>query len=145
MQNRDEIFAQVAKDISVASKDRSTKVGAIIIGPDDELRSAGYNGFARGVNDDVEERHQRPEKYLWTIHAERNAIDNAARAGIATKGCSIYVPALFPCCQCAGSIINAGIVEVVTVEPDLELPKWGEEFKRSIQMFEEAGVKVRFL
>lgn len=138
-------YAKLAEEYASASKDRSTQVGAIIVGPDDEIRSAGYNGFPRGINDDVEERHQRPEKYLWSVHAERNSIDNAARAGIATKGCRIYVPKLFPCPQCAGSIINCGIVEVITCVPDLELPKWGEEFKRSIAMFEESGVKVHFL
>lgn len=145
MRNKDQIFAELAQIFSTASKDRFTQVGAIIVGPDDEIRSAGYNGFPRGVNDDVEERHLRPEKYLWSIHAERNAIDNAARAGTSTKGCRIYVPRLFPCPQCSGSIINCGITEVITCQPDLELAKWGEEFKRSIAMFEEAGIIVRYL
>lgn len=143
MRNADALFSRVAQEFATASKDRSTQVGALIVGPDDEIRSAGYNGFPRGVNDDVEDRHQRPEKYLWTIHAERNAIDNAARAGISTKGCRIYVPKLFPCPQCAGSIINCGINEVVTCKPDLDLAKWGDEFKRSIAMFDEAGILVR--
>lgn len=145
MKNADQIFAKIANDYASASKDRSTKVGALIIGPDDEPRSAGYNGFPRGINDDLDERHERPAKYLWTIHAERNAIDNAARAGIATKGCKIYVPALFPCPQCAGSIINAGITEVITCEPDFDRPTYGDQFRVSVAMFAEAGVTVRIM
>ena len=62
------------------SKDRSTKVGCVVIGPDREVRSMGYNGFPRGINDEIERRHARPDKY--TEHAERNAIYNAARVGV---------------------------------------------------------------
>lgn len=144
MKNADEYFIGFAKHAATRSKDRSTQVGCVVIGPDDEIRMTGYNGFPRGVNDDVEDRHQRPQKYQWTIHSEQNAIANAARVGVSLKGCRIYVPQLFPCATCAGLIIQSGIVEVVAPAPDFDLPKWGDEFRVSVQMFAEADVRVRY-
>ena len=80
--------------------------------PTHEIRSTGYNSFPRGIRDDVPERLERPAKYLWIEHAERNAICNAARAGTATEGCTIYVE-IMPCMDCARAIVQAGICEVV--------------------------------
>ena len=77
----DNRFLSMAKLIATWSRDRSTKVGAVIVGPNREVRSVGYNGFPRGVNDAIESRYERPGKYDWTEHAERNAIYNAARYG----------------------------------------------------------------
>ena len=67
--------------ISQWSKDRSRKCGAIIVDDRNVLISIGWNGFPRGINDDIDARHARPAKYQWTEHAERNAIYNAAAAG----------------------------------------------------------------
>lgn len=129
------------------SKDRATKVGAVIVGPNNEVRSVGFNGFPRGVDDNTEERHARPAKYLWTEHAERNAIYNAARAGIALEGCKIYQP-YWPCARCARAIIQAGIVEVLVPDEGYEEAKaywnerWGEECEVSKEMLVEAGVDM---
>jgi dCMP deaminase len=137
------------------SKDRSTGVGAIIVGPDNEQRSAGYNGFPRGVIDDVDARHDRPLKYEFTEHAERNAIYNAARMGTPLNGCVMYLnwwP--LPCPDCARAVIQSGIIEVIG--PDRPFKSnckgdtnvsgrekdWQESFKTTIRMFSEAGVKV---
>jgi dCMP deaminase len=86
----DKFFMDMAKLVASKSKDRSRKVGCVIVGPDNEVRSVGYNGFPRGIADHIEWRHERPAKYKWTEHAERNAIYNSARAGIRTEGCRIY-------------------------------------------------------
>ena len=75
--NWDQYFFDIVNVVKEKSKDRSTKVGAIIVGPDQGVRSTGFNGFPRGVNDNVDARHERPAKYLYTEHAERNAIYNA--------------------------------------------------------------------
>lgn len=53
------------------------KTGAIVVGPDREIRATGYNGLVRGVNDDIPERMERPTKYDFFEHAERNAVYNA--------------------------------------------------------------------
>jgi dCMP deaminase len=133
-------------DMEVAqwSKDRSRKIGAVIV-KDREIISTGYNGMPRGVNDDIDERHERPEKYHWFIHAEANAIINAARQGKSTLECDMYVN-LFPCDTCAGFIVQAGIKRVFCDSaPDFNDPKFGEAFKRSLVIFEEGGVEVEYL
>lgn len=142
--NWDQYFMTLARHVSSRSKDRSTKVGCVIVGPDNEIRSTGYNSFPRGINDDAEERHARPEKYLWTEHAERNAIYNAARVGVALKGCRAYLP-WFPCMDCARALVQSGIVELIAIQPDLNDPKWGEDFKRVGTLLSEAGVALRFM
>ena len=123
------------------SKDRSTKLGCVIVGPDNEIRTTGYNSFPRGIRDDIEERHQRPEKYDWTEHAERNAIYNAARHGVALKDCKLYVPWL-PCMPCARGIINVGITTVIGYATRLDDPTFARDFPRVRQMFKEAGVQL---
>lgn len=139
----DDYFMALAKLVATRSKDRSTKVGCVIVGPDNEIRSTGYNGFPRGVDDGAEERHQRPAKYLWTEHAERNAVYNAARAGMALKGCRIYLP-WFPCMDCARAIVQSGLVEMICHEPDLNDPKWGNDFANVLTLCAEAGVVIRY-
>jgi dCMP deaminase len=109
----------------------------------------GWNGFPRGVDDDVDERHERPAKYLWTEHAERNAIYNAAAIGAATAGCTMYLP-WYPCTGCARAIIQSGISEVVCVEPDWGDSTYATEFAVTKEMFNDTlsgkyPVKVRFL
>jgi dCMP deaminase len=137
-------FLELTLTIAGWSKDRSRKVGCVIVGPNNEIRATGYNGFPRRVDDRPAERHERPLKYLWTEHAERNAIYNAAYTGISLAGCRIYVP-WYPCIDCARAIVQAGIVELIGVEPDWQDDQWGEGFHVARQMFEEAGIAVRFL
>jgi dCMP deaminase len=138
--NWKDTYFDLVDAIAKKSKDRSTKVGAVIVGPDQEVRSMGYNGFPRNVNDEVDERHQRPLKYKWTEHAERNAIYNAARVGIPLKGCSIYI-SYVPCTDCARAIIQSGINEVVckTLTP---LPGWEEDQAIALEMMTEAGLTI---
>jgi dCMP deaminase len=142
--NWDDYFMGLAGFVSKKSKDRSTKVGCVIVGPDNEIRTTGYNNFPRGVNDDVKERHQRPEKYFWTEHAERNAIYAAARVGTPLKGCRAYLP-WFPCMDCARALVQSGIVEVVGIRPDTTDAKWGADFVRAEALFAEAGVGLRYV
>lgn len=141
----DHRFLDLARHISTWSKDDSTKVGAVIIGPDREVRSTGYNGFPPRVNDTVPERLARPEKYFWTEHAERNAIYFAAMHGVALKGCTIYigaVPPLPPCADCVRAIIRAGIVRVVLEMPDPIPERWAANCRVAMTMLDEAGVEV---
>ena len=77
----DEYFLEICRTVSRRSKDPHTKLGAVVVGPAHEIRATGYNSLVRGIRDDVPERLERPEKYLWMEHAERNAIYNAARHG----------------------------------------------------------------
>jgi dCMP deaminase len=142
--NWDMRFLDLAKHIATWSKDLSTGVGAVIVDNEQRIVSIGYNGFCTGCNDDVQQRYQRPEKYFYTEHAERNAIYNAARIGVSVKNCKLY-STLFPCAECCRAIIQSGITTVITKEPDLEHHKYGKSFKVSLEMFEEVGVKVSYL
>jgi dCMP deaminase len=145
--NWDEYFLDLAVFVSKKSKDKSTKCGCVIVGPSKEIRSTGYNSFPRGLNDDVESRQERPEKYMWIEHAERNAIYNAALAGISLDGCTIYQDWL-PCCDCARAIIQSGI-EFVVVDSGSGKngdskwdERWGEKMSVSQMMLDECGVEL---
>ena len=144
--NWDTRFMLLAHHIAGWSKERGRKVGAVVVGPDKEIRSTGFNGLPRGVNDELEERHSKESgaKYIWSSHAERNAIYNAARVGIPLKGCAIYVP-WFPCVECTKAIIQSGISELVAYQPDMADPRWGADFSIVIEMLTELGVIVRYM
>jgi len=78
----DDYFLNIAENVKLKSKDKRTQIGAVIVGKGNEIVSTGYNSFPRNINDSIEERQVRPEKYYWFEHAERNAIYNAARIGV---------------------------------------------------------------
>lgn len=137
-------FLNIAEQIKLKSKDGSTQIGSVIVGEDNEILSTGYNSFPRGLDDNVPERHQRPEKYLWTEHSERNAIYNAARVGTSLKNATIYLTSGPPCMDCARGIINAGIKKVYCKSTCTTTNKemWEEQQKKSLIMLEECGVEV---
>lgn len=119
------------------SKD-TTKVGAVLIGSDNEVLLTAFNGPPIGV-DDLPERFARPEKYKWASHAEQNIIAFAARNGISTKGKALFVTH-HPCSSCARSIIQAGITTLIVGTGTTHMPK--EEFEVAEQMFKEVNVEV---
>lgn len=127
-------FAQHA---ACKSKD-STQVGAALIGPEGEVRLTGFNGPPKGVLD-LPDRRERPRKYLFASHAEANLVAFAAREGIRTAGCTVYVTH-HPCSACARTLIQAGIGKVVVGTGTTSMPD--EEFEAAATMFREAGVKV---
>lgn len=139
----DERFFQLAQYIGSWSKDTSRGLGAVITTKDNRIVSVGYNGFPSGSNDTIEERYERPQKYDYTEHAERNAIYNAARIGVATMGCTIYV-AWFPCVKCTRAIIQSGIDRIVCTAPDFDNKTFGREFKISQELLIECGVEIIF-
>jgi len=141
--NWDDYHMAIADTVRLRSKDESTQLGAVIVGPAREIRSTGYNSFPRGVNDDLPERQERPLKYKWFVHAEANAIFNAARCGTPLLGCSIYC-AWPPCPQCAQAIIQVGISCVVV--KSLNVPeRWQGDMELAEQMLYEAKVVLRAL
>jgi len=138
----DRRFIDLALHISEWSKDPSTKVGCVVVGEDREIRSTGFNGFPRGIEDSMERLEDRELKYPLICHAEENAIMHAARIGISLKDCTAYVT-WPPCTRCARSLIQAGVTEVVYPD-NIEIPdRWVEDFERSSSMMEEAGVISR--
>lgn len=138
-----EYFMTLARLVATKSKDESVKVGAVIVGPDHEIRSTGYNGFCRGVNEAKPERWERPAKYKWVEHAERNAIYNAARMGTPLQGCTMYIESP-PCADCGRAIIQAGIKSIVvtTNNPFSNRADWAESIAFATSMLNEAGVTI---
>ena len=143
MRGWDRRFMQEAELKASWSKDRSRQVGCVIVNDDDVVVSSGWNGFPRGINDDVESRHERPAKYEWTEHAERNAIYNAARIGVPLKGTTMYCT-LFSCAPCVRSIIQSGVVRLVCPEPDWNDSKYKESLEIAREMLKEAGVVIQW-
>lgn len=134
-------FVDLANTIAGWSKDNSTKVGAVAVNDDYRVLSIGYNGFPQGVNDNIPERKERPLKYDYTEHAERNLIYTAASEGITLRNSTI-VTTLFPCPDCARGIIQSKIKRVITPKPNYNHITYGEKFKISQEMFDESGVEI---
>lgn len=149
----DEYFLDVALDSTKLSKDPSSRVGAVIVGPDQEIRSTGCNGFPRGVLDTEERLNNKELKYQLIVHAEINAILNAVRIGVSVKGCSLYLVARKvnsnviwggpPCIRCTVELINAGIKEIVS-HREVNVPqRWKDSVAFSREILREAGVIYR--
>jgi len=144
--NWTDYFLQIAEVVKSKSKDESTQIGAVIVGKDREILSTGYNSFPRGLDDNLPERQERPVKYFYFEHAERNAIYNAARVGIPLNGSTIYLTSGLPCSDCARGIINAGITRVFCKREctTKNKEKWMESQEIAHKMLLECGVRVTF-
>jgi dCMP deaminase len=166
----DEFFINMAILAATKSKDPSTKVGCIIVDDDNVQLSMGFNGFPRGIIETQQEwnslnyinqltkglfekiteptnfdRWERPQKYSWVEHAERNAVYNAARKGISLKGARAYLNwDLAPCAECARSFIQSGIKEVIGPNIPFKGKGDGVHYHTSFafKMFEESCVKM---
>ena len=140
----DTYFMQIAELVSQRSTCLRRKVGAVIV-KDRRILTTGYNGAPTGITHcDVVgclreklkipsgERHE----LCRGLHAEQNALLQAALHGISLKGATIYCTNQ-PCVICAKMLINAGIKEIVIKE--------GYPDKLAEEMLKEAGIKVRQL
>ena len=142
-----DFFFDICDTISKKSKDPSTKVGCVIVNSGNSIISTGYNGFPIGVIDDeieVAKRYERPEKYLWTSHAEENAIALASRNGVSLNGATLYVNRMRPCTRCTRLIIQSGIKKVYVLQDvsDEVIKRWKEDNDIANIMMQEAGVEI---
>lgn len=101
-------WIEVAVITSKLSKDPSTKVGAVLVTPDNRQCSVGYNGFASGVEEKQNEWSDRSIKYEMVIHAEENAL---LFCPFEKKGCKIYLTHT-PCHKCLIRLVQCGISEI---------------------------------
>jgi dCMP deaminase len=142
--NWTEYFLELAEVVKLKSKDQSTQIGAVVVGEGKNVLSTGYNSFPRGLDDSLQERQERPEKYFWIEHAERNAIYNAALEGVSLKNSTIYLTSGLPCMDCARGIVNSGIKVVwckrVCTTKNKE--KWEESQMKSLQLLNECGIEI---
>jgi len=136
----DECFSQMAFVIAQRSKDPSTQAGAVIVDENNIVVALGYNGFPRGCDDEKlpwdREGDFLNTKYAYVVHAEENAVYNTNQS---TTGCKLYCT-LFPCNECAKSLIQSGITEIIYASDKYhELDAW----KASRRILDLAGVKYR--
>ena len=139
----DEYFMAVALLSAQRSKDPNTQVGACIVSPDKKNFGVGYNGLPIGCSDDEfpwgRDGGFIETKYAYVCHAELNAILNSIHRGLA--GCILYV-ALFPCNECAKTIIQSGINEIVYLSDKYAAT---ESTIAAKKMFDTVGIKYREL
>ncbi len=138
----DRRFIRIAEEVRLWSKDPGTKVGCVLVN-DRRILSTGYNGFPHLVEDSIERYIDREYKLSVTVHAEKNAILNAAKNGTKVEGSTLYVT-FPPCSQCASATIQAGVAKVVCPNPALAPERWRENFLAANELFYEAGVKVLY-
>lgn len=115
----DEFFMGVAILASERSKDPNTQVGACIVSADNRILSVGYNGTPNGFEDVYfpwdREGDELNTKYLYVVHAERNAILNYRGNIKDFEGAKLYVT-MFPCNECAKEVIQVGIKDIIYLD-----------------------------
>lgn len=139
----DEYFMGIAIFTSFRSKDPSSKVGTIIVNPDNHIIAAGYNGFVAGVDEEhfswAREGDFLDTKYAFVVHAEVNAIINSTIADF--NGCKLYAT-LFPCNECAKLIAQKNITDVYYLQ-DKYVDT--EQHKATEIIFKAKGIKTHKL
>lgn len=137
---------------ALASRDPSTRVGAILVDRHGRKIAAGHNGFPDRIPATRERLADRETKLRLTVHAELAAILDAARRRTDPFGTTLYIAALDrdnrilglpPCVNCAIHCIAAGIDRVIWPDAGPVPARWKDEIDRSLALFEEAGVGMR--
>lgn len=114
---------------------------------DGRMLIQSHNALPLRIGSEPKERLIRPAKYIWVEHAERNAIYEAARRGVALEGCTMYVQ-LMPCVDCARGVIQSGIREIVVSMAEMESYEnvsYREQHLLAESMLREAGVILRII
>ena len=128
------------------SPDQSTQNAAVLCNGMTMLPLTwAVNEFPRGVTYS-DARWERPGKYEWIEHAERNAVFAAARRGISTDGLTMVCP-WAACSDCARAVIQAGVSRLVTLRPKQEdtHARWDASISVAMTMLDEAGVEVVYI
>ena len=136
----DNRFVRIALEVSSWSKDPGTKVGAVLVS-DRRILATGYNGFPTNISDSLERYNDREVKLSLTVHAEVNAILNAAKNGASTDSSTLYVT-FPPCVSCATAVIQAGITRVICPDLSSAPVRWIESFTKGQNLLKEAGLLV---
>ncbi len=111
--NYQKLLREAYKWAEKVSDDRSTKNGSILVNPGQMVPLLfGANRFPTSSLYENEDNHERPRKYAFTEHAERDVIYLAATCGLATEGLVMACP--WACCaECARAIVMSGITMVI--------------------------------
>ena len=132
-------FLDMAKLIASWSKQKTTKVGAVIVDHKHRVVSLGFNGYPTGIKDDY--NVSREEKLRRIVHAEENALLFSYRD---LNGFTMYITHP-PCARCAAKIIQSGIRRVVCLRPSEDfLTRWDLDVKTAYDMFNQIGIFVEY-
>lgn len=135
----DRRFLELAKLVSLWSKDPSTKVGCVLV-KDRKVVATGYNGFPKGIADD-ERLKDREQKYALVVHAEMNAL---LQAGHDANDSTLYLWGFAgcPCQNCSKHVIQAGVRKIVYYDGVPPPERWADELAASRATLEEAGLEI---
>lgn len=111
---RNELYFDIAVRAALESKYDGSKVGTVIV-RDDHVIALGWNGFPRDADDESINRMDRGDRLKLAIHAEENALLNAALNGNSAKDSVVFVTHK-PCTSCLAKLSNAGVKEVRYIE-----------------------------
>jgi len=128
MENWNDYFMGIARQVATRSKDPSSKVGAIIVSPDNKIIATGFNGWVAGIDESMM-TYDRPLKYYTICHAELNALIFAV---LPVKGCKIYTTH-GPCENCLKYLLQAGITEIYYEDPSPMTVRGSYEQKEAIR------------
>jgi dCMP deaminase len=151
--SKEEYYLGIAKEVARRSTCFRRSIGAIIV-RDDQIISTGYVGAPRKTRDSLEHGfclrdklgipHGQRYELCRSVHAEQNAIINAARAGVSLLGGDMYIYGLsadtakainaFPCFICKKMIINAGLNRIICSTADkahliFKVEDWAEDWR----------------
>jgi dCMP deaminase len=104
----DPYFLNIAEAVSKKSPDPNTKHGCVIVDSQNRVLSTGYNGPVQGIPHDIID-WERPNKYMWMIHAEDNAV-TFAKCDL--TGSTAYITGR-PCVPCLRRLIQSGVTKIV--------------------------------
>lgn len=127
----DRRYIALARLIATWSKDPSTKVGAVLVRPNNSIASTGFNGFPSGHSDDMVLYLDREYKYKNVVHAEVNALNFLDSP---PTGFTLYTS--FPCCpDCLEAAGKAGVTRVVhpPLDRDGRSAGWVEEWEKRLE------------
>jgi dCMP deaminase len=109
----DEYFMEIGKVVATRATCDRKHVGAVVVSQEHQILSTGYNGPPPGAEHCDDVGHQLVDGHcVRTVHAEANAIAQAAKNGVVLRWATIYTTAS-PCYDCAKLIANTGIKKVV--------------------------------
>lgn len=133
----DRAYMKMAQAFAELSYAERAKVGCVIVSPEGQIISQGYNGMPAGMDNRCEhEEYGKLVSNKEVLHAESNAITKCAKWGGKTDGCTIYVT-LSPCIDCAKLIVQSGIKRVV----------YGKEYRNTegVELLSRIGIQVDYL
>ena len=136
----DDRYLVLAAHIADWSKDPKAKVGAVLLNSRGWPIALGYNGFPKGVEDDINKLKDGGLKNEMVVHAEQNAL---LCAGTESRDGSLYVFGKPVCPRCAALVIQAGVTRVIALQPEPRKNPGSDTHTRgiiSLSMFKEAKV-----